>query len=215
MPFILLIGIGTWIQAQESQLQKDHLHGVIAAVDAYEPYDRKIHPLGLYTDTRFRDEAGFAAAQLQELGEISPDHLSETDRISLELLQFTLKDRIDRYRLKLYLNPIQADQGFHLNLIYRIRPLANYEDVREYLKMMDAIPAFAEQHFELMREGLKQGRSQPRVIFNGYESTYEDHIVEEVSQSPFYGPMENLPPDLTPYQRDSVLNSASSMIPSL
>ena len=200
------------LRGQDSTAQKARLDRIVAAVDSYQPYERNDHPLGLYTEERYRREAEFAQGQLDSLQAIDPGLLSETDRISWELLQFTLQDRIDRYRLGMHLNPIQADQGFHLNLNFRIRPLANYAQVREYLAMLEAVPDYADQHFALMREGLRQGRSQPRVIFKGYEATYEDHIVQDPTQSPFYGPVEQLPQDLTPMQRDSVQEAARTLI---
>ena len=80
-------------------------------------------------------------------------NLSERDRISWELLHFTLQEPIDRLRFKTYLNPIQADQGFHLNLNYRIRPIRNYADARRYLKVLTAIPDFVDQHPRAQRRG--------------------------------------------------------------
>lgn len=211
---LILLGslLSILCSAQDSLSHRTALEAVIASVDDFRSYDRSTYPLGLYTVARYKDEAEFARRELQALSEIDPDYLSETDRISWELLRFTLKDRIDRYDFGMYLNPIQADQGFHLNLNYRIRRLANYKEVRGYLKMLQAIPAYVQQHFALLRAGLRQGRSQPRVIFNGYESTYQDHIVDHYHQSPFFGPFEILPEDLDPKQKDSVLNAAREVL---
>lgn len=209
---MLLLSVLSGVWAQDSLAHKERLDRVVAAVDQFRPYDRKEYPLGLYTEARYRAEAAFAREQLSALDAVDPEYLAETDRISWELLQFTLRDEVDRYRLGMYLNPIQADQGFHLDLNYRIRPLANYGEVRAYLNMLEAIPAFAGQHFELMREGLRQGRSQPGVIFRGYEATWEDHIVGSATDSPFYQPLEDLPPDLTPTQRDSVQQAGLRLI---
>ncbi|TNF72354.1 MAG: DUF885 domain-containing protein [Bacteroidetes bacterium] len=200
------------VRAQESPGPDEILDSVIRRVDAFRPFDRSQYPLGLFTEERYRKEADFARQQLQDLSKVDTAALSETNRISWELLRFTLQDEIDRYRFKMHLNPIQADQGFHLNLNYRIRPLLNYDEVRDYLKMMEAIPAFVDQHFQLMREGLRQGISQPKIIFEGYQTTWEDHIVSDYRQSPFYGPLENLPSKLDAGQRDSVRLAGQRLI---
>lgn len=188
------------------------LDSLVREIAGYDSYDRSRYPLGLHTVERYRREAEFAREKLQDLDRIDPEGLTETERISYELMRFRLRDEADRFRYGMHLNPIQADQGFHLNLNYRIRPLSNYTQVRDYLDMLSAIPDFAEQHFQLMRLGLERGISQPRIIFEGYASTYEDHIVTDYRESAFYEPLANLPPDLLPGQRDSVQAAAKRAI---
>ncbi|MBT8222856.1 MAG: DUF885 domain-containing protein, partial [Eudoraea sp.] len=199
-------------KGQDSLAHKTALNEVIEAVDSFQAYDREAYPLGLFTTARYKKEADFAEEQLALLSEIDKEKLNERDQISLELLKFVLQERIDRYELGMYLNPIQADQGFHLNLNYQIRDLANYRQVKRYLKMLQAIPDYAQQHFELMRAGLRQGNSQPRVIFKGYEATYDMHIVKDYSESAFFSPMENLPSDMTTSQKDSARQVAQMLI---
>mgnify|MGYP007102838461 CR=1 FL=1 len=38
-------------------------------------------------------------------------------------------------------------------------------------------------------KGLEKGVSQPLVIFNGYESTYNDHITDNYESNYFYSPL--------------------------
>lgn len=200
----------TW--SQQAAPAKALLDTLLARIEAYRPIDWKQYPLGLHTEARFRADAEFASARLEETGSIPADSLGESDRISLELLRFTLQDQVDEYRFGMHLNPIQADQGFHLNLNYRIRPLIRPDDARRYLQVLNAIPQFAEEHFVLMREGLRRGNSQPRVMFEGYEATYDDHIVSDYRASAFYGPFQNLPQQWDPAFRDSVLTAAREAI---
>lgn len=191
---------------------KAALDSLIARVENYQAYDREAYPLGLHTEQRYRAEAEFAREALEDLAKIPSDSLQETDRISHELLAFILRDRVDRYTFGMHLNPIQADQGFHLSLNYRIGPLGNYRAVRRYLNLLNAIPDYARQNFERMREGLARGRSQPIAIFDDYEDTYNTHIVSDFRESAFYSPFRDLPSDLSPEQRDSVLLAAREAV---
>jgi uncharacterized protein (DUF885 family) len=59
---------------------------------------------------------------------------------------------------------------------------------------------------------LAKGVSQPKVIFTGYESTYNDHIVANFKESPFYKPFKNLPSNFTNQQKDSILTAAKLAI---
>lgn len=188
------------------------LQKIIDAHQDRESYDEEAYPLGLFTAEHYKSEADYAADQLGKLNKIDVDDLNETEQISIELLKFVLKDKISYYEFQRYLNPLLSDSGFHSSLNYMVRPLANYKKIKEYLNKLNAIPDFVDQNFLNLREGLEKGVSQPLVIFKGYESTYNDHIVANFEDSSFYAPFKNLPESLTESQRDSVLIAAKSAI---
>lgn len=188
------------------------LDSVIKKYEEHKGYDRKTYPLGLYTKDYFKAEAEFAQEVLDELNKVETSGLSETQQISAKLLGFVLQDKIDYYKFEQFLNPLLSDTGFHTNLTYQVRPLANYAQVKSYLDRLNAIPQFVSQNLINLREGLEKGVSQPLVIFKGYESTYNDHIVSDFEDSFYYSPFKNLPNDLTIAQRDSVLAAAKITI---
>lgn len=188
------------------------LDSVIKKYEHHRGYDRKTYPLGLYTKEYFKAEAEFAQKLKDELNKIDTSGLSETEQISAELLGFVLQDDIDYYKFEQYLNPLLSDTGFHTNLTYQVRPLTNYSQVKWYLEKLNAIPQFVSQNLENIREGLEKGVSQPLVIFKGYESTYNDHIVADFKDSFYYSPFKDLPNDLTEAQKDSVLMAAKIII---
>ena len=188
------------------------LQALIKGYQDHKGFDEKEYPLGVFTRDYFKGEADFARAKQEELSKIPIEELNEADQISHELLAFVLADKIGFYTHERFLNPILSDAGFHSSLTYRVRPLNNYKQVKEYLNMLNAIPTFVDQHFVLLKEGLEKGVSQPRVIFNGYESTYDDHIVVDFKSSYYYSPFKNLPEDVTEAQRDSILAAAKTSI---
>jgi len=185
---------------------------MIESYEGRESYDKDEYPLGLFTREYYKAEAKYAEDQMQYFGCIKINELSETDQISAKLLKFVLQDKIDYYKFERFLNPLLSDSGFHSSLNYQIRPLNNYWEVKEYLRKLNSLTEFVEQHFVNLREGLERGVSQPKVIFEGYESTYNDHIVNDFKESPFYKPFQNLPATLNQSQRDSVLTVAKNTI---
>lgn len=188
------------------------LSNIIQKVDNFKVEGIEKHPLGNYEKELYKKEADFAQQQLQKLESLNPKSLTETERISSELLQFKLKDKIDFYKFEMYLNPIQADQGFHLNLNYRVKPILNYKDAKAYLNVLNDIPHFVDQNIALIKEGLEKGVSQPKIIFKGYESSYNKHIVDSYTESYFYSPFEKLPTTFTQHQKDSILQEAQTAI---
>ncbi|GAB5475634.1 MAG: DUF885 domain-containing protein [Maribacter sp.] len=211
---LFLVVILLWVGCVEENTNnpKSALADSIASFEDFESYDEDAHPLGLYTEERYREEADFASKLLEQLNAIAVSKLSENDRISHELLRFKLQDIIDFYAFERYLNPILSDSGFHLNLNYSVRTLTNYEQVLGYLEKLNAIPAVVDQQMGNIRVGLEKGVSQPRVIFKGYESTYDDHIVTDYRDSYFYSPFKKLPEGLGQQRRDSILGAAKAAI---
>ncbi len=204
---LMCSGIGF---AQVSPTQA--LEKVVDTVSNFRAYDYAEYPLGRHLEALEKQHADFARTQLKELEKIDFSGLTETEQISHELLRFRLQNTVDEYEYEMYLNPIQADQGFHLNLNYRIKPILSHKDGVRYLKVLNAVPTFVDEHLVLMREGIKKGISQPQVIFKGYESTYNVHIVDDVTQSAFYEPFTNLPSTLSKAQSDSILTAAQIAI---
>lgn len=192
--------------------QSKKLDALIQDYQNHEGYDKNAYPLGLYTEAYYKQEADFALELQKDLAEIDNSQLSETENISLELLKFKLNETIDHFKFKSYLNPLLSDSGFHLSLSYQVRALNTYAQVKDYLNKLNAIPAYVDQHFALLRKGLQKGITQPKIIFEGYESTYESQIVDSPEESYFYEPFERLPSTLSETQKDSVITAAKLAI---
>jgi uncharacterized protein (DUF885 family) len=205
--FLMLIGIFSITPSDE-----DKLNEIINNYHDYESYDYKKYPLGLYTKEHYESQANFALDLINKLSKININELDEDKLISYELLQFVLKDIVDYYEFERYLNPLLSDSGFHSSLNYRVRPISNFESAKDYLNKLNALPTFVDQNFKNLREGLKKGVSQPLIIFDGYESTYDDHITTNYQENYFYSPFKNLPSDINSAQADSILNQAKYSI---
>ena len=188
------------------------LEDLINEYQNHKGYERSEYPLGLFTRDYYKAEAAFANGILDRLKSIDSNSLSETDQISLALLKFQCQDIIDYYDFERFLNPLLSDSGFHLSLPYNVRPITNLNQAKSYLNRLNAIPQYVDQHFKNLREGLEKGVSQPKVIFKGYESTYDDHIVDNYEDSFFYSPFKNLPNSISKKQGDSLLMVAKQTI---
>jgi uncharacterized protein (DUF885 family) len=177
---------------------------MITTYQDHESYDGKKYPLGLFTKEYYESEANFATELLNQLEKINIDDLNENDLISYELLKFELNDIIDYFYFERYLNPLLSDSGFHSSLNYMVRPLSSYKKTIEYLNKLNSLPEFVDQNLTNIREGLEKGVSQPLVIFDGYESTYNDHITINYLDNYFYSPFKNLPNDISDIKKDSI-----------
>ena len=207
---IILLVTGVVINFSENS--KTKLQAIITIYQDHESYDGNEYPLGLFTKEHFESEANFASDLLNQLENIDTNDLDENNLISYELLKFELNDIVDYYNFERYLNPLLSDSGFHSSLNYMVRPLSNYKKTIEYLNKLNSLPEFVNQNLTNIRIGLEKGVSQPLVIFDGYESTYNDHITNDYLKNYFYSPFKNLPKDISQSQSDSIHKAAKISI---
>ena len=195
------------IEEDKSMLQES-----INNYEGYHPYDAKDFPLGNHTEDRYQADYDFYGNLLDEINRIQSSNLSKEDRISWKLLKFLVEDHRANFEFKTHLNPLLSDAGFHNSLVYRVQPLTSMKQSEDYLKMLQSIPLFVDQNIILLRKGLEAGVSQPIVIFEGYESTYEKHITKIVEDNFYFSPFKNLPAQLSEKEKDSLLIAAHASI---
>lgn len=211
---ILLIGLSACqhVDRNDKNSASENLADIVTAYQDHEGYDKDSYPMGLFTRDYFKQEAEFADNLLEKLEAVDSTALSETEQISFALLKFKLQDQIDYYTFEQFLNPLLSDSGFHVSLPYMVRSFADYDQAKAYLKKLEALPEYVDMYLLLIKEGLEKGVSQPKIIFKGYESTYDTHITDTPEGNFFYSPFLNLPDQLTDQQKDSLLAAAKQAV---
>ena len=203
---VLSIGCSS-IAEDEIMLQE-----CIDQYEAYDSYDREIFPLGDHTEERYQADYDFYGTLLEKINGITLAKLTSEDRISLKLLKFLVEDHRANFEFQTHLNPLLSDSGFHNSLVYRVRPLTSKKQSIAYLKMLQAITIFVDQNLILLKKGLESGVSQPLIIFDGYESSYDKHITETVENNFYFSPFKNLPDQFSSEEKDSLLSVAHATI---
>ena len=206
--FCLVLSIGC-SSITEDQLS---LQECIDQYEAYDSYDTEAFPLGDHTEERYQADYDFYGTLLEKMEGIAEANLTSEDRISLKLLKFLVEDHRANFEFKTHLNPLLSDSGFHNSLVYRVRPLTSKKQSIAYLKMLQAIPMFVDQNLILLKRGLESGVSQPLIIFEGYESSYDKHITEIVENNFYFSPFKNLPDQFSAEEKDSLLSVAHATI---
>ena len=152
------------------------------------------HPLGSRSETSFARRYAFYQEAHAQLNKINSNILSFDDQVNLELLQHDVLDEIAQYKYKAYLNPILSDEGFHTSLARRGNTsISSLHEAEQYIILLKDIPRFVNENLDLMHRGLRLGISQPKVILQGYETTYIQHIVDTIEKSVFWKPFLQQP----------------------
>lgn len=193
----------------EFKTASEKLEIAISAYEKQREYEYKKHESVANTIRFYNDEATFAEDLKKSLTKINVEQLTETELISYELLHFVLQDKIDVNVFKMYLNPITNERAFHLRLSRMgNKVLKNEEDIDEYLKDLNKLPAKVDYNINLLKAGVKEGISQPKAVFNDYEYSYNKHLVSDATKSEFYKPFLKLPDTLSQSYKDSIVSIA-------
>lgn len=202
---ILFLGLQSFQQFSDS----DKLNAIIKKYEADREYGFKRYTTAENTIKWYQAESDFAKKLKEELVKISEEGLSESEKISKELLLFVLQDKIDSNRYKTYLNTITNESAFHLNLSRMGNAkLKNKDDVKTYFKRLKNLKIRVDYNLDILRTAISEGMTQPREVFNNYEETYDKHIVSNITTSDFYKPFIDLPESFSKELKDSIITAA-------
>lgn len=210
--FFSIIYLSFSISVFSQNLDLKKLESIINEYERFEAFDKEKYPLGDLSEDRFKNEYNFFMQIRSRLSKISLKNLSENEKISYELLVFIIENQINNYNFNTRYNPILSDSGFHNSIIYIVRNLKNKKDAIRYLKLLKAIPLYVDQNIYLIQKGINEGISQPKIIFKGYESSYNKHITVDYNNNYYYTPFLNLPDNISSKIKDSLTKEAQKII---
>ena len=153
-------------------------------------------------------------AFLGELDGIVPASLDDAGRVNREILRAQLVDRLDAFRFREHLLPLNADSSFHTSFAFLPMSLrfASTADYDNYLARLRAFPAYMDQNIGLMREGISTGITQPRAALQGIETSVDPLLVADATMSPLFTPFAAFPPAVPSSDRERLRAAAVSAI---
>lgn len=201
--FLLIISTSvscSILQAQPKKLQQNPLlTNILKEIKNFSDKQSKSdslknHPLGSNKEEDFLKRYNFYKLLVAKLNSINKAGLSFDEQINLELLYHIINDELSQYKYQTYLNPVLADEGFQTELARKGNViLTSKKDADNYIILLKDIPRYVDEELALMREGLRLGISQPKVLVEGFKPTYAKHIVDSVESSVFWEPFTTRP----------------------
>lgn len=145
-----------------------------------------------------------------ELAAISCDRLEREECINYGMFGRQIHKFIADYETRAYLIPFNSDWGFYLswNRWGESTDFNSIEDYRAYLSRLKALPFVMDEYIALMREGLRTGMTQPRVILAGREVPIQKQLVETAERSAFYKPFLNIDENISTQEREELMTQA-------
>lgn len=167
-----------------------------------------------YSEAAYQKRTAFYRQQLNALRALPVNQLSVANRTNAALLIYSLDENVAEYDLKGYLNPLLADGGPHTSFSFtpgRL-PFQTVADYERYIKTMRAFPAQMAEVITLLREGLRQGITQPKIVLAGYQSTYQAHVVADPTESIFFKPFTQMPATFSAADRDRLMQAGKQAV---
>lgn len=149
-----------------------------------------------------------------ELSDISCERLEHGECINYRMFERQMKQFLADYETRAYLIPFTSDWSFYMswNRWSEETDFNTLDDYRHYLARLKEIPTVMDEYIALMREGLKTGMTQPRVILDGREVPIQKQLVENPERSVFYQPFLSIATDVPEQERKKLLAEANEVV---
>lgn len=189
----------------------------------YEQY-LKLYPLEATSqgDTRYNDqlpinidkdfisgEVAFYNSVQKQLESVDYNDLSDDDKVVYDVLDYTLKDKIEAYAYHPEYIPFTQFGGLPLNFpLYGSgegsQPFKTEKDYSDWLKRMEKFPEWMNAATENFREGINNKVVLPKklVVKMIPQMRSEEITTSDMDKNIFYGPIKNFPKSFTKDQKD-------------
>lgn len=154
--------------------------------------------------TQARDRAALAA-----LNKIDPGVLSAADRLNYDIakVQFGRRVAVAPFKPYVYsishLGSLQSAGSIQTaNEIAEISPFATLRDYENWIARLRGFGAYVDQVTELLRLGIREKRTSPRVIMDRVKPQLAAQRVSKPEDSPFFAPFKQFPEALSAAERE-------------
>ena len=162
-------------------------------------------------DSRFDDQIGMAIAPKmrarqfalyhgfqQRLRAIQRDALDAKGQINYDILDYELKSELSFEKFPVHLLPINQMDSIPVTLANFAngqggQPLVTVKNYKAYLNRLNQLPAWIDQAIANMREGMKQGITEPKAAMVSALPQFQKLVSDKAEASIFYAPITNLP----------------------
>jgi uncharacterized protein (DUF885 family) len=184
---------------------------VFATYTGEHRYDNQ---LGSLLPSDYLRRAEQLRGYLVRLNKIDRSQLSAAGRLNYDIFNRDISGRVAEIELGFHFLPVSKTMGPHLNLpeLADIMPFHTVEDYENYVARLYSVGRYIDELIELLREGLRLGFTQPRVVLGGIDQTIRPHIVERAEDSQFFIPFLRFPSIFGSKKKEVIAEEARSAI---
>jgi len=144
---------------------------------------------------------------LARLLEIDREQLSRQDQLSYDMFRLNREQSMEGDRFPGHLQPINQfystlNSFVQLGSGTSVHPFKTVKHYDDWLARIDGFVVYADQAVENMKEGMRQGVVQPRILMAKSLPQIESQIVDTAEESGFWAPIENMPEEFGAADRE-------------
>lgn len=203
------------------------------AANYYENY-LKLYPLEATAqgDLRYNDqlpvnidkdfisgEISFYNSVQNQMKKVEYDKLSDEKKTIYDVLDYTLKDKIERYAYHPEYIPFTQFGGLPLDLPLLgsgqgSQPFKTEKDYTDWLVRARKFPLWMDTAIENFREGIAQKHTLPKKLVAKMipQMSADEIITTDLEKNIFYGPVKNFPKNFTDAQKEKFTREYSDLI---
>jgi uncharacterized protein (DUF885 family) len=143
---------------------------------------------------------------LQRLSKIDREQLGYQDQLSYDLFRIKREESLEGNQFPSHLIPI--NQFYSLTSMFvqlgsgtSAHPFKTVKDYDDFLSRADQFAINVDQVITNMRDGMREGVVQPKILMAKLVPQLESQIVDNAEDSSFYAPIKAMPSDFNEEQR--------------
>ncbi|HUP90477.1 MAG TPA: DUF885 domain-containing protein [Longimicrobiales bacterium] len=176
--------------------------------------DRYEVPFAASYRERAKQRVGRYLAHVQN---IDRNALDDAHRITYDVFTYNLRTTLEGFRFPSHLQPLNQFFNFtagfaQLGSGTGNHPFKTVKDYDDFLKRMADFSRAVDTAIVNMRQGVRAGVVQPRVLMEQTLPQLSAHIVDDAQTSLFYGPIKNMPATFGEADRARLTNAYTAAI---
>ena len=192
--------------------------------DAYWEENARLFPLEATTqgDNRYNDQLpndgtrafrrqlqNFYQKYLDGLHKFNREELSANDKISYDIFEYDVQNKLEGLKLNTWMMPFQQFWGLPISMGQYgsgegVQPFKTAQDYDNWLGRVKGFSVWADTAISNFRQGMKTGVVLPRTLVQKMIPQMRAMETPDATQSLFYGPITKLPASLSAAEKERI-----------
>ena len=151
---------------------------------------------------------------LAKLRKVKVDSLDENSRLDWQLVEKSLADQVASFAFPGQFILIHQRSGVQQDIAdtLSMMPKRNRQDFDDRLARLEAAVAYIEQNIQVLREGLAEGVTPPKITLRDVPEQIRNTIPDDLEQSPLLSSFNDYPTSISPIEQQQINQRAREIV---
>jgi len=154
---------------------------------------------------------------LQRLLTIDREQLDYQDQLSYDIFRINIEQSLEGNRFPFHLQPINQFRSLTSSFVQlgsgaSAHPFRTVKDYEDFLSRADQFAINIDQVISNMKEGMREGVVQPRILMAKLVPQLESQLVDDPTESSFFAPVRDMPDAFSEEDRERLTGAYADKI---